>query len=333
MSFEKKIEILTNLAQTLQSSPEGLEVAIRKAKQQNQWFTADNVKLSVDAIIHHFLAENQLRKWLSNYSFNSTKKTIGIIAAGNIPLVGFHDVLCCFVCNFPIKVKLSSKDTPLMEYMIELLQEADKSWKAEIVERLHEFDAVIATGSNNTHRFFEQYFSKVPSLLRKHRNSIAVIDGSETKEELTALADDIFQYFGMGCRNVTKLMLPQGYQPESIYQYFEKYDHLADHKLYKDNFDYNCTLLLMNQTKHLANYFAILKEDESLYSRLATIHYSFYHSEEELKKYLIENNQQIQCIVGHPSPHYTSVPFGKAQQPELWDYADNVDTLNFLLSL
>jgi hypothetical protein len=330
MSFQQKIDSLKTIYTKLSTNNDWFDELAYKAQIENQWFTKENIELAVKSIKDNFLNEAKLNEWLQKYDFVSTSKTVGIIAAGNLPLVGFHDVFCCFVLNIPAKVKLSSKDTVLMTYFINLLKEADKNWNIEIVERLIDYDAVIATGSNNSNRYFEQYFAKVPSILRKNRNSVAVLNGKESKEDLENLAKDIFQYFGMGCRNVTQVLLPEGYDVTHLFPHFSAYDHYADHKLYKDNFDYNCTLLLMNQVPHLANYFVILKEDTSLHPRLATLHYSFYKTEEAVTKYLQENAEEIQCIVGNSNKY---LPFGKAQQPELWDYADNVDTIGFLLEL
>lgn len=330
MSFKEKIAALAEIQHKLNPIPDSLQETIHKAFADNQWFTKENMMLSIESVRDYFFDKEKLEKWLSGYSESKVSKTIGIIAAGNLPLVAFHDVLCCFVLDAPVKIKLSSKDYQLMNYFINLLKEADSNWKIDIVEKLTGYDAVIATGSNNTHRYFEEYFSHVPNILRKNRNSVAILNGQETDEEIEKLADDIFMYFGMGCRNVSKLFLPENYDVTQLFPKFSKFEHYADHKLYKDNFDYNCTLLLMNQVPHLANYFVILKEDNSLHPRLATLHYSFYKNEAEVNKYLDANKDEIQCIVGKFN---NFIPFGKTQQPELWDYADNIDTVEFLSGL
>lgn len=328
MSFQKKINYLKQIGEKLSNNNNWFEELAYKAQIENQWFTKKSIDLSVQSIINYFLNEDKLTTWLENYTYKKVDKTVGIIAAGNLPLVGFHDVLCCFVLDLHTKIKLSSKDTVLMTFFINLLQESDTNWKVEIVERLTDFDAVIATGSNNSNRYFEQYFASVPSILRKSRNSVAVLQGNETKEDLENLATDIFQYFGMGCRNVTQVFIPEGYDVTKLFPHFEAFEFYADLKLYKDNFDYNCTLLLMNQVPHLANYFVILKEDNGLHPRLATLHYSFYKNEAEVNNYLDANKDEIQCTVGNLN---SFIPFGKAQQPELWDYADNIDTIEFLI--
>lgn len=327
MTLLEKIEQLDAWGKSILANQNDLEHLMHQAKVVNQWFTIENSQLSINAIAEKFLNAEKLKQWLSAYKTNDkANKRVGIISAGNLPLVGFHDVLCAFVLGLPTQIKLSSKDEVLMKHFIHQLQTIDKEWKVEIVERLKDFDAVVATGSNNTNRYFEYYFKKVPSLLRKSRSSVALLKGNETAEELKLLADDIFQYFGMGCRSVGSLLLPKNYEVIQLFEAFEHYSFLADHKLYKDNFDYNCTLLLMNQIKHLASEWLILKEDKSLHPRLATVHYQFYNSEEEAQEILHKHKEEIQCIVGQ------DIPFGKAQQPELWDYADGVDTMGFLLN-
>lgn len=331
--MEYKIERLQELKALLNEDNESLNTAVRQAEIKNKWFTHESIWKSIEAIKTQFLDIDKLKTWLVNYPFNAIEKTLGIITAGNIPLVGFHDVLCAFVLNAKTKVKLSSKDEILMKYIIAQLQALDITWEVEIVERLVDFDAVIATGSDNSNRYFEQYFKKVPSILRRNRNSIAVLDGSETKEDLNLLAKDVLDYFGLGCRNVSKIFVPKGYDITVLFPHFDLYQEYVNHNLYKDNYDYNRTLLLMNLDKHLANDFIIAKEDESLHSRLATVHYAFYDKIEEVQDYIIEHNEQIQVVVSNETDLWYSVPFGASQAPTLSDYADNIDTMEFLLSL
>jgi hypothetical protein len=328
-----KIERLQELKALLSPENESLQTHVRQANIKNKWFTESNIWLSIEAIKHEFLDAEKLATWLKNYDLQLVHKNIGIIAAGNLPLVGFQDVLAAFVVNAPCQVKLSSKDEVLMRFMIQQLAALDITWQVEITERLQNYDAVIATGSNNTHRYFEQYFSKVPNILRGHRNSIAVLNGKESAQELAGLAKDIFSYFGMGCRNVSKIWVPKDYDITQLFPYFDAFQELVNHNLYKDNYDYNRTLLLMNLDEHLANDFVILKEDSSLHSRLATVHYSYYEKEVEVQNYIIDHNQDIQVVISKPNPLWQSVPFGKAQEPGLLDYADNIDTMQFLLAL
>lgn len=331
--IQYKIERLQELKALLTPNNEELNELVRLAEIRNRWFSIDNIWLSINAIVSEFLDAEKLVNWLGEYEVKPVEKNIGIIVAGNIPLVGFHDLLCAFVVNAPIQLKLSSKDEVLMRYFFTKLKEFDITWEAEITERLVGFDAVIATGSDNSNRYFEQYFSKVPNVLRKNRNSIAILNGKESDEELSALAVDIFQYFGLGCRNVSKLFIPKGYDIASLFPHLDQFMEYKNHNLYKDNYDYNRTLLLMNLDKHLANDFVIVKEDESLHSRLATVHYSYYENEAEIQNYIIEHNDALQAVVSQDNENWKSVPFGKAQQPALSDYADNIDTIQFLLSL
>ena len=331
--IEYKIERLQELKALLTKDNEGLLLAILQAEIKNKWFTEASIWNSIEAIKSQFLDADLLKQWLSTYPVHSVDKCLGIICAGNIPMVGFHDLLCAFVLNVKTKVKLSSKDEILMKFLILKLQELDITWEVEIVERLVDFDAVIATGSDNSNRYFEQYFKKVPSILRRNRNSIAVLDGSETKEDLDLLAKDVLDYFGLGCRNVSKIFVPKGYDITLLFPHFDLYQDYVNHNLYKDNYDYNRTLLLMNLDEHLANDFIIVKEDDSLYSRLATVHYSFYEKAEEVQDYIIEHNEQIQLVASKDSELWANVPFGASQSPTLKDYADNIDTIDFLLSL
>lgn len=328
-----KIERLQEFKALLNKENETLVNICQSAEIKNKWFTQNHIWQSIEAIKEQYLNETELRNWLSKYAVKPTNKKVGIILAGNIPLVGFHDILCAFVLNTPVFIKLSGKDEVLLKYCITELKKIDITWHANIVEKLTDFDAVIATGSNNTNRYFEYYFSKVPHILRNNRHSIAILNGKETNAELNALADDVFQYFGLGCRNISFILVPKDYDVSMLFPYFDKYQNFVNHNLYKDNYDYNRTLLLMNKDAHLANDFVIMKEDESIHSRLATIHYQYYTNEDEVVDYIVDNHKSIQTIVSNPSENWQSIAFGKAQQPALSDYADNVDTLQFLLDL
>lgn len=330
---EYKIERLQELNNLLDKDNEELAAKIRLAEIKNKWFTPGHSWQMIEALKSAYLDSQKLENWLSTYEIKEVQKPLGIITAGNIPLVGFHDVLCAFVVNAPTKVKLSSKDEVLMRFIIEELQKLDITWEIEIVDRLQDFKAVIATGSDNSNRYFEQYFSKVPSILRKNRNSLAVLSGEETAKELDLLAHDVLTYFGLGCRNVSKIFVPKGFDITQLFPHFDLFQEYVNHSLFKDNYDYNRTLLLMNLDKHLANDFLIAKEDASLHSRLATIHYSFYEKPEEVQDFIIEHHEELQVVVGRANKLWKSVDFGYAQQPELNDYADHIDTIEFLLSL
>jgi hypothetical protein len=289
------------------------------------------------------LNREKLEPWLSCYQITEDDlhpKTIGIIMAGNLPLVGFHDFLCAYITGSGIKVKLSGKDEILFPYIYEKLLVIDPSLRerSAIIERLEGFDAVIATGSNNTNRYFEYYFRNYPKILRRNRSSIAILTGKETDEELFGLADDIFMYFGFGCRNVSKIYVPEDYDITVLFPYFEKYKWMHNHTKYMNNYDYNRTLLLMNRTQHLANEVIMIEENPAISSPVSVLYFERYENVKSLSASLLSNLDNIQCIVSNESVSLNDnsggiVKFGHTQVPELWDYADNVDTIDFIFSL
>jgi hypothetical protein len=232
-------------------------------------------------------------------------------------------------------IKLSSQDKLLTPYILNKLVEIEPAFaeQFEFIERLKDFDAVIATGSNNTSRYFDYYFSKVPNIIRKNRNSIAVLNGTESKEELHALGNDIFDYFGLGCRNVSKVFAPKGYKFDTFFESIEDFKSIADHHKYNNNYDYNKSIFLVNMDKHLDNGFLLVKEDERFASPLAVLYYEEYESITALDEKLVEQADQIQCIVSNESLSIETLRFGQSQCPALWDYADGVDTMGFLRGL
>ena len=298
----------------------------------NGWFTSEEVKKSLKAW-GNLLTEKNLEKWLSKYKIDNidSDKVIAIIMAGNIPLVGFHDFLSVYVTGMKMKIKLSSDDNKLLPQVISILSQFDPEIKNRVEfvnDKLSGFDAVIATGSNNTSRYFEQYFGKYPNIIRKNRTSVAVIQGNESEEELKNLALDVFTYYGLGCRNVTKLYLPEGYDLDRIFGAFYAFNYVANNNKYANNYDYHKAVFLMEKYDILENGFLIMKEDKNIHSPIGTLFYEYYDSSEKLKNELDQIAENLQCIVGKEG-----IPFGKAQTPELWDYADNVDTVRFLLEL
>lgn len=336
-AISNRLEYLAALGNSLRTS-ERLKEKIQWAEAKNPWFTAEFVQNAVDAIANEMLAEDKLRAWLSAYSLKPVNKTIGLIFAGNVPLVGFHDFLCCYVAGCPMKIKLSSKDDDLFPTVLALFAEMDVWVKenVELTDKLKDFDAVIATGSNNTNRYFEYYFRNYPKVLRANRNSVAILTGSESKEDLEKLADDIFLYFGFGCRNVSKLYVPVGYNFGNLFPAFEKYTWLHQHTKYMNNYDYHRTLLLMNKTPHLSDDKVMLVEDSRIASPIATLHYEYWHDEKVLASKLKQDTEKIQCVVSGTPGKWGAVSeaaFGNAQHPALNDYADGVDTIQFLLSL
>lgn len=306
--------------------------------QYNPWFTEENIYKAIKTI-GNSLNESTINKWLSVYSelnIEKEPKRIGVITAGNLPLVGFHDFISVLITGNIFVGKLSSKDNRLLRIIADYLIDTNAEFKNLIFfeeNQLTGFDAIIATGSNNSSRYFEYYFGKYPHIIRHNRNSIAVLTGSETEEQISLLADDIFQYFGLGCRNVSKLFIPEGYNFNLLFEHINHYQHLYQHNKYANNHDYNRSVYLMNQTPHLDNGFVLLKEDIQMTSPIAVLYYEFYKNSERVNQYIDVNKDQIQCVVSESVQIKNAIPFGKAQQPELWDYADNVDTVKFLLNL
>ena len=337
-NISKKIEILGQLAQVLREKNTEDNDAYLYAKAKNPWFSLDFIIYAFDTLINEYLQKSKLENWLSAYTEKSIGETknVGIIVAGNIPVVGIHDILCAYFSEHHVTLKLSSKDDVLMNYILKEWANIDAQLMQQITisESLKNIDAIIATGSDTTHNYFEQYFKSVKKILRKNRNSIAVLSGNETDEELYGLADDIFLYYGLGCRNISYLLAPKDFEIIKLYKYFEKYVQVKQHVKYMNNFEYNLTLLLMNQKKHFASDFFILEENAQLSSRIATLHYSHYENIDEVKNILQINQDKIQCVVSSINElKNNSVAFGQTQYPSLSQYADNIDTLDFLINL
>jgi hypothetical protein len=331
------VKIFTTLGTKLSNPDERLSEIIITEKQYNAWFTPENVLQAVTAI-SKMLNHDDLTKWLDGYILDDNKpvKKIGLILAGNIPLVGFHDVLCVFVSGNFALIKASSQDSRLIKYILELLVGIEPGFieRYSFVERLENFDAVIATGSNNSSRYFDYYFGKVPNIIRKNRNSVALLTGAETAEQLYNLGHDIFDYFGLGCRNVSKLMVPKGYNFNFFFESIEIFNPIIHHNKYNNNYGYNRSIYLVGRELHLDNNFLLVKENPSLSSPLAVMFYEYYDDLESAQSLLNEQSDKIQCLVTNAPVEVKSqvVGFGMSQSPKLWDYADNVDTMEFLLS-
>ncbi|CAM3498357.1 acyl-CoA reductase [Flavobacterium chungbukense] len=312
------------------------ENLIHLSQSHNGWYTPEQVYFSIQSWAEALTKEN-IDKWLSTYKIdenNDNSKTVALILAGNIPLVGFHDFLSVLITGNKALIKTSSNDQHLLPFLAKYLIAVDETFKDKItfVEgKLENFDAVIATGSNNTARYFEYYFKDKPSIIRKNRNSAAILTGKETNEELENLGEDIFRYFGLGCRNVSKLFVPKGYSFDTFFQAIFKYQDVIHYEKYANNYDYNKAVFLMSNFKLLDNGFLTLKEDASYASPISSVFYEYYESLEELEKRLQADSDQIQCIVSH-NLIQDSITFGETQKPQLWDYADNVDTITFLLT-
>ena len=338
MKLEDRINALSELGQRLKAKPTGLEEVLHRAAVENQWFTIENSQKAINAICHTMLDPKALNAWVNTYHPGNPvqPKRVGMVMAGNLPVVGFHDLLCVFVCGHHSLIKLSEKDKVILPYLLQLLEEIDPATAPyfECSERLAGFDAVIATGSNNSARYFETYFGKYPNIIRKNRNAVAILSGQESTEQMEALGEDIFAYFGLGCRSVSKLYVPEGYDFEPLLLSLRKYKDLVLHNKYKNNFDYNYTLYILNKIPHESNGTVLLVEDASLSSRIACLHYEHYEDEAQLTAELNRRAAEIQCVVSTQAIQDLKViPPGKAQRPGLTDYADGVDTMQFLLSL
>jgi hypothetical protein len=341
LSLGERISILDELGKKILQSSEKQEAIIYRAYLENKWFTVENQKSALEAIATEFLNKEKLENWVKNYPdldpHQLPLKTVGIVMAGNIPLVGFQDALCVFVAGFPSKIKLSDKDKLLLPYLVELLCEINPLCANyfTFIERLVDFQAVIATGSNNTSRYFEAYFSKYPHIIRNNRNSVAILDGSETDEEIIALGHDIFDYFGLGCRNVTKIYVPKGYDFNHFLEVLhDEYKEMVLHDKYKNNFDYNYALFMLNRIPLFNNGCVILREEPVLASRIASLHYEFYSDLEVLSLDLAQKSVQIQCLVSkNKIPSFKNIPFGGSQKPTLSDYPDDVDVMKWLMDV
>jgi len=310
-----------------------LERGIVLAGHKNGWFTEENILLALRSW-GDLLTLDNLENWLSSYEIGkNTRKTVALIMAGNIPLVGFHDFLCVLITGNKALVKLSVSDKILLPLLADFLEETEPSLKTEIEfvdGKLENFDAVIATGSNNTARYFEYYFGQHPNIIRKNRNSVAVLTGNETPTQLEALGNDIFKYYGLGCRSVSKLFVPEGYDFDTFFKSIFPFNKIVNQNKYANNYDYNKAVYLMSDFPILDNGFLILKEDSSYSSPIASLNYEFYASKEKLKTRFIKDKEELQCIVSSGFID-NEIDFGETQTPALNDYADGIDTVDFLL--
>ncbi|PKG44261.1 acyl-CoA reductase [Psychroflexus sp. MES1-P1E] len=342
MTLDDRIDTFLELGLCLQNYTDSKDLSsnfsqkltniIRQAEIQNAWFTQIQVRLSIAAWAKA-LTKEQLYNWLTPYKIESMpEKDVAVIMAGNIPLVGFHDFLCVLILGHKVIGKLSSNDNLLLPFMAEELIRIHPGFEDKIVftnDRLPKFDSVIATGSNNTARYFEYYFKSKPHIIRKNRNSLAILNGTESKAELQALGEDIFRYFGLGCRSVSKLFIPEDYDVDDFYKAMFKFKDYIYHHKYANNYDYNKAVYLMSSVKLLDNGFLLLKEDKQFSSPIGTLFYEKYTSIKELEITLKERHEEIQCTVGNED--FAEVKFGQTQNPKLSDYADGVDTLEFLI--
>jgi hypothetical protein len=332
MNLQERKALLERLGDYMKSDEPAWQAARHRAFAENAWFIPQFTDIAVKNIATNFLDPDVLGDLISRYQVPpdlAAPKNVGIVMAGNIPLVGFHDLLCVFLYGHRAMVKPSSKDTVLVTHLVNKMTEWNPSTSEHITisEMIRNCDAYIATGSNNSSRYFEYYFQKYPSIIRRNRTSVAVLTGKESESDLQNLADDVHLFFGLGCRNVTKISVPVGYDFIPMLQAFRKYSFLVDNNKYKNNYDYNLAMHILNNTYYMTNGSILLIEDKSLFSRIGQLHYEFYTDEKEIEKELA-GNEDIQCVVKS-----SGIDFGKAQQPGICDFADGIDTMAFLRSL
>lgn len=341
MLNENKISGLEKLGEFIQNflkkddehyneKEERMAYLMTRSEIENPWFTQENQRYNLQQWASLFTKEN-IENWLSKYQLSNNSKRVGLILAGNIPLVGFHDIISVILSHHIPVIKLSSKDRLMLPYLLQLWNEfSNNEMEYHIVEKLENYDAVIATGSNNTARYLEYYFRDSLSIIRKNRTSVAILKGDETNEELQLLANDIFRYFGLGCRNVTRLLIPKDFKLDRLFENFANHKEVINHNKYANNYDYNRAVYLLNQDQFWDNNFVMLKEDEKLFSPLSVINFSRYKTVEDAKQYVQDNKDEIQTVVAKPELGIESIGFGETQNPSLDTYADNVDTMAFL---
>ncbi|MEQ7802330.1 acyl-CoA reductase [Pedobacter sp. ASV1-7] len=336
LNSEKLIIALKKLSDFMIEPSEAFKNLVLSASNSNAWFTAEEVNRALNSL-HNMLNQHDLEIWFKDINVTKTPKKVGLILAGNIPMVGFHDVIAVLATGNIALIKLSSTDDKLVPALLQALVKFEPLLADRIiyVERLKDFDAVIATGSNNTARYFDFYFGKGPNIIRKNRNSVAVITGNETKEELEQLGHDVFDYFGLGCRNVSKLYIPEDYDIKNFFEPIEKFNDIINHFKYNNNYDYNKSIYLVNLKHHYDNGFLLLTEGDSLSSPLSVLYYETYTNINQVEEILKSKADDIQCVVSK-APLKLKTPvlgFGQSQNPKLWDYADNVNTIDFLSRL
>lgn len=331
MDLLERIDLMERLGYYLNSNDEKLRAVKKETFEKNKWFTEEFVNLSLKNIATGFLNRSKLENWIQCYSpeNNVRAKTIGVVMAGNIPLVGFHDFLCVFISGHRQIIKLSEKDNVLLEHITEKLVQWNNEVSAlvKFADFLKNCNVYIATGSTNSSRYFKYYFGRYPSIIRSNKTSVAILSGKETADELRLLSDDVYTYFGLGCRNVTQLLVPHHYDFIPLLDAFKKYTYFTDHFKYKNNYDYNLTLLIMNNKLYMTNESIILCENDNVFSPVSQLHYNFYGDKDVILNNL-KRDANIQCIIGNGA-----IPFGESQCPGLFDYADGTDTMKFLTGL
>jgi Acyl-CoA reductase (LuxC) len=345
MTYKERLNALVDLGKKLTPENEALQTIVRKTALHNSWFTEENQWKAIAEIRAAFLQKDKLEAWLEPYFLQNIdqntegvpSKTVALILAGNIPLVGFHDIISVFLTGHKSLMKLSDKDPFFIPFFIEQMAKLGvptEHYFAISESRMKDFDAVIATGSNNSARYFDAYFGKYPNIIRKNRNAVGILRGDETTEDLAELGNDVFTYFGLGCRNVSKIYVPKDYNFHPLLEALHEHNALVMHDKFKNNFDYQFTLTILNKIQHQANGCIIMVENKAITSPIAMLFYEYYDSFEQLSKDLLERQEEIQCVVSkHKIDGLPCFDFGEAQKPALNDYADGEDTIQFLMQL
>ncbi len=338
--FKKDVEFNDNSNVLFKKHYNSFKNIIKTSYEKNAWFTEENVRFAITSICES-LKEKNIKKWIKPYiqKFNNNKKTsgrVGVVMAGNIPVVGFHDFLCVLISGNIFIGKLSSQDPKLLPAIAEVIIDIEHGFKNNIEftdKELSNFDVIIATGSDNTSRYFEYYFGQYPNIIRKNRNGVSVISGNETQNELRLLGEDIFTYFGLGCRNVSKIFVPKAYSFDQFFDAVKSFENVINNYKYRNNYDYYKSIYLINKTAHIDNGFLMLKEDKGFGSPISVVYYEYYDDKNELNNLLNSNADKIQCLISNDKEIISCIPFGTSQSPQLWDYADGVDTMRFLLGV
>jgi len=339
MTLNERIASLTQLGSALKENNDTRKFAVAKAYYDNKWFTEPEVNRMLTAITDHYLDYDNLSAFANKYNLptvTSNIKSIGLIPAGNIPLVSFHDVLCILLTGHQVIIKLSDKDKALLPWVMQVLESINLELARQVtfVDKLVGFDAIIATGSNNSAETFKRYFGKYPHIIRNNKTGIAVLTGEETKADLNAFSQDVFAYYGLGCRNISKIYVPTGYDFSQIGEALNQHKKIVLHSKYKNNLDYNLAVMMLNKDKHINVASIVLLEKEQLHSRIGSLHYEYYDDLNQVSSDLKAQKESVQVITCNKSiDGFDTKPLGMAQQPALDDYADGVDTVAFLSSL
>lgn len=329
IALNNRIALLDKLGKYISTNDNEWKAVKDNAWNKNAFFTPENIELAAKNIANNYLNRDLLENWIKNYKTTESPKTVGVVMAGNIPMVGFHDILCVFMSGHKAMIKISSKDDVLIPHLMDKLIEWNENVRDHIIiaENLKNCDAYIATGSNNTSRYFERYFSKNPNIIRKNRTSVAILDGNETENEIQRLGDDIFRYFGLGCRNISKLYVPMEYDIKLILKELENRKDIIHHSKYKNNYDYYLSIYMLNKVDFYTNGSLILLESKDHFSPISVVNYEYYSDKDNLLESL-QNDDNVQCIVGKDN-----ISYGDTQSPQLNDYADGADIMMFLNEL